>query len=761
MFRSILLLLRIFVLVDIFPDDHDDNDAINLEAIAFSEGILKSNKRKCVVCGVGDVVNVRNTNSDILVFGKEGISKLKHEESRCNFRNKDVTCRAGYYHGYTSYQGMRIYDDEVLKNKVLVVSSQSAFEIDYLVDLVSEVELMAAGFDTCAKKFNRYHNFNLPNDTLNKRALLYKKRVANAYFLFVYLEVCQRYQIKNYQIIRTSLDAAMLEHKEALMQAFRARWTLGHSCNKKGCQSCLVIDAGLKPFRKICGAKLNGFREFKVSEDMTITGCTAIPQPNNKYCQEHEDGESPIITVDRLTNETKRVLRDRRKMMANYKEVGQDDMYVVESIEDITEDNHGKKFKVKWVGFEVKDCTWEPEDAIPKFIREYYSDKTKLKSKLPNPVIKCTKTLSNGSKHHYLSWGGGKGGKWLSQDWFEIANEDGDLTSAVEENTCNTRKSRDKRERRHTVGIFLGAFPCGIIGLWDELYGSESISQVYSVVLEYLSSLPHKIKTILYDDACHLVRYAKNQRDRNPECKAMSEIPMYVDKFHFRNHIDPWCIANCDPTMIKDLDDINTPVCEQLFKKINRHTNCKSMNESRYFMFWMYNLDMHNLDIEGLDSCLPDPRSEFRWTQIKILEVEFKNLPQKQNMEYLAEQFSKVDLENTTKAKIETASKFTCELCNAGYQAEGYLKKHMSEKHGLGGGKLLECLECGSFLSSKQALEKHVQRIHRVCKICKKDFETEVERDKHQVMHTTCDICDVVFSTVSKLDRHKNQVHKV
>ena len=68
----------------------------------------------------------------------------------------------------------------------------------------------------------------------------------------------------------------------------------------------------------------------------------------------------------------------------------------------------------------------------------------------------------------------------------------------------------------------------------------------------------------------------------------MSEIPMYVDKFHFRNHIDPWCIEHCGPTKIKDLDDINTPVCEQLFKKINRHTNCKSMNEPRYFMLWMY-----------------------------------------------------------------------------------------------------------------------------------------------------------------------------
>ena len=267
------------VVVDIFQDDEDKENIIILEAICYSDEVLKTDKKKCVV---GDVMKVPNKNYDMLVFGRQGLRKVKQEEYRCNFRNKDVPCRAGYYHGYTTHQGMRIYDDEVLKNKVLVISSQSAFEIDYLVEIVSDVELFAAGFETCAKEFNRYHNFNLPHDTLENRALLYKKRVSNAYFLFTYLECCQRYEIPNYQIIRTSLDAAILEHKEELIQAFRSRWTLGQKCEKRGCQSCLVIDAGLKPFRKLCGAKLNGIREFKASEDFVITGCTSIPQPNKK-----------------------------------------------------------------------------------------------------------------------------------------------------------------------------------------------------------------------------------------------------------------------------------------------------------------------------------------------------------------------------------------------------------------------------------------------------------------------------------------------
>ena len=49
----------------------------------------------------------------------------------------------------------------------------------------------------------------------------------------------------------------------------------------------------------------------------------------------------------------------------------------------------------------------------------------------------------------------------LEDDWFATMSED--LTPETTNVTCNTRKSRDKRERRHTVGVFIGAFPCGVI----------------------------------------------------------------------------------------------------------------------------------------------------------------------------------------------------------------------------------------------------------------------------------------------------------
>ena len=44
-------------------------------------------------------------------------------------------CRAGHYNGYVTHKGLRIYEDDVLRRQVLVVSNQTAFDIDYLVEL--------------------------------------------------------------------------------------------------------------------------------------------------------------------------------------------------------------------------------------------------------------------------------------------------------------------------------------------------------------------------------------------------------------------------------------------------------------------------------------------------------------------------------------------------------------------------------------------------------------------------------------------------
>ena len=45
---------------------------------------------------------------------------------------------------------------------------------------------------------------------------------------------------------------------------------------------------------------------------------------------------------------------------------------------------------------------------------------------------------------------------------------------------------------------------------------------------------------------------------------------MRVKWFHFHNHVDPWCQDNCDPDEEPELNDVNTEICKQLMKGLNK-----------------------------------------------------------------------------------------------------------------------------------------------------------------------------------------------
>lgn len=284
--------------------------------------------------------------------------------------------------------------------------------------------------------------------------------------------------------------------------------------------------------RLVCAAKLSGVREFPKAGLKVITGCTKHPAFNSKYCQEHCTEESPAVTASSVSSRTRQQLRKYRTDTASYAEAEQDEVYIVESIMEIK----SKEVLVKWVGF--PNPTWENENGIPKFIRNYYEkNPAKLGKVLPNPKIKHSKTIGE-TVIHKLSWGDEPGAEWISEDFFKLLDDNGEITESTESTSCNTRKSRDKRQNVHSVGVFTGAYPCGVIVLGDELYGSESISQVYGILTDWLNSLSDKtkLKQILYDDMCHLKRFCENpeRAGQNEVTEVLAGVQKHVDKFHFR-----------------------------------------------------------------------------------------------------------------------------------------------------------------------------------------------------------------------------------
>ena len=173
---------------------------------------------------------------------------------RCNLRNP--VCRA--YHGYGFYQtkGNKIFEDDALRNQVLITSAQTGFEIDYLVEIGASVEINSDAFEGLAKVYNRLHNNRLPTATADRRVEVHRKRLTDAYFLFIYLELSQRYGVENYQIIENSdLDQTILNHLQQLHKIFRDKWAM-NQCDVKGCGCgwCITIDGGLKPHRMVTSA---------------------------------------------------------------------------------------------------------------------------------------------------------------------------------------------------------------------------------------------------------------------------------------------------------------------------------------------------------------------------------------------------------------------------------------------------------------------------------------------------------------------------
>ena len=165
--------------------DGDTNDGETAKVDINEEGceVLRTKLTKCSICRSGDIV-VRKWSEDkegFTIYGRNGMRKGLHLESRCNFENANFKCNAGYFNGYMTFQGLKIWNDDALKEKVLVTSSQTGFDVDYLVELAIDVCVSSTTFEGASKKFNRFHTLNLPFDVLCRRAELNRQRISNAY----------------------------------------------------------------------------------------------------------------------------------------------------------------------------------------------------------------------------------------------------------------------------------------------------------------------------------------------------------------------------------------------------------------------------------------------------------------------------------------------------------------------------------------------------------------------------------------------------
>ena len=139
-----------------------DND-FELEGTGSKEEdliVLQSKDAICTLCKVGKVVPEKRGRSQLLLYTRDGVERAYHQESRCN--NRAGECRIGHYYGFVSIGNKRIYDNDVLANKYLVTSSQTAFEVKLLWDWVLQLHFSRTSFEALGYIFNNLHLTNLP-----------------------------------------------------------------------------------------------------------------------------------------------------------------------------------------------------------------------------------------------------------------------------------------------------------------------------------------------------------------------------------------------------------------------------------------------------------------------------------------------------------------------------------------------------------------------------------------------------------------------
>ena len=152
------------------------------------------------------------------------------------------------------------------------------------------------------------------------------------------------------------------------------------------------------------------------------------------------------------------------------------------------------------------------------------------------------------------------------------------------------------------------------------------------------------------------------------------------------------------------------------------------MNEQRFQMFWLYNLECHNFKVEKrvtnnnimIDLLFPfvfqlrlviNPHSAVR--DSLVLEAKLNNLSVEEEEEEKGPQKDKQPQKNQDEVKTSQDKKYECPHCGAKYVQYGRLQNHIKAKHAVEGVELelIKCDKCPGRFKTVKKLNRH-KKIH-------------------------------------------------
>ncbi len=394
------------------------------------------------------------------------------------------------------------------------------------------------------------------NDKEKTRTSLDYRRLEDGYFKYSILLARKRHNIHDMDL-PFNVDDAIIENFLLLKEMFEAKAN-DHRCGKPGCTNCMVADGNLKNSRTVC----------------QMPGCMESPMKGKKCCKLHK-------TIERKIDGNN-----------NQELVENDGEFHVEAIIGKRYDPKTKQteFKVKWVGYSEEESTFEPRKNIPRVLVELYSryGRTDLTCEVINKGF--TK-----SGHAYVElFVENSDYIILPAEAMEVNEEAYHRRINASDLKCNTLKDQ-KRFHTRTGGVLVGGRPCGMVNFIEEIANGESIRQVAATLERVVDD---STECLVYDDGCHLRRHI--EKIEGPSNLKGKDVR--IDRVHFPNHIDPWCIENLDPDDSPFLDGVNTEVMEQLFSWMSKYSfMVRQMNRPRHNFFLLDILDKHNFQLDHDD----------------------------------------------------------------------------------------------------------------------------------------------------------------
>ena len=228
------------------------------------------------------------------------------------------------------------------------------------------------------------------------------------------------------------------------------------------------------------------------------------------------------------------------------------------------------------------------------------------------------------------------------------------------------------------------------------MYGGEGCVQTHGILSDFFDANDHEVKKLVYDDACHLYDFSKKEElmSYSNGTKFMGQLDMKIDRLHIANHTRQFCKKYMNPHLGKELEGVNTVVCEQTFTHFNKYKFVKTMNPARFHFCFIYMVDLHNLDkinrlgLELHPKFVPEGEPP---------QVEAQGPPQQQGIEAM-----EIDQPEATEKQHQ------CPHCDKNFKSNHGLKRHCNIKHPQPGNNNTNmCSKCRHTFSSKSTLNRH------------------------------------------------------